>query len=78
MAIAITRKISYFFSALSVTLRFKSNLFNHRGTEKPVRPSPKGRRQGRCGSPTCVPTGILLRAASPVLRSNWRDTEVRS
>ncbi|WP_375507123.1 hypothetical protein [uncultured Nostoc sp.] len=25
----------------------------HRGTEKPVRP---------CGSPTCTPTGILLRS----------------
>ncbi|MEH2275742.1 MAG: hypothetical protein V7K40_13390 [Nostoc sp.] len=22
-----------------------------------VRPSPKGRRQGRCGFPTCTPTG---------------------
>ena len=31
-----------------------------------MRPSPKGRRQGRCGSPTCTPTGILLHAASPL------------
>ncbi|WP_334709946.1 hypothetical protein [Nostoc sp.] len=31
---------------------------NSRGKELPVRP---------CGSPTCTPAGILLRAASPLL-----------
>ncbi|WP_180277548.1 hypothetical protein [Nostoc sp. 'Peltigera malacea cyanobiont' DB3992] len=29
----VTRKISIFLSALSVPLRFKSNLFNHRDAE---------------------------------------------